>query len=206
MEPNTTAETTGTAPETISTEPLQNPLEQEIAREAKRTEGRTEAEKAAFSLKKNAERARELGIDPAEVLGFSKDEAKTIDKDAPLTVAMYEQLQRNNSQKTSIELANEITDPHERALTIQYLTNRIVPSGDPYDDVRFARQAVNSVKNGQIVEEIARKNAPTNFSSGAGVPPKQNAKPAELTVHEQQFAKPPFNMTVEQIIAARPQQ
>lgn len=205
MDPKTIAETSGTAPGTVITEPLQNPIEQEIAREAKRTEGRTEAEKAAFSLKKNAERARELGIDPAEVLGFSKEQAPTIDKDAPLTVAMYEQMQRNSSQKTAIELAEGITDPHERALTIQYLTNRIVPSGDPQDDVRFARQAVNSVKNGQIVEEIARKSAPTNFSSGAGVPPKQNAQPAELTQAEQMFTRPPFNMTAQQVIAARPQ-
>ena len=45
-----------------------------------------------------------------------------------------------------------------------------------------------------------------NFSSGAGVPPKQDTKPAELTQAEQMFTRPPFNMTAQQIIAARPQQ
>jgi hypothetical protein len=198
-------ETTGTTPETLNNEPLQTPLEQEIERETKRTEGRTEAEKAAFSLKKNAERAKELGIDPAEVLGYTTTPAPTVDKDAPLTVGMYEQMQKNQSQQTSIQLAERITDPHERELTITYLKTRIVPSGDPEDDLRFARQAVNSVKNGQIVEELSRATPPRTHGSGAGAPPNPTAKPLELTAEEQQFTRAPFNMTPAEIIAARTQ-
>jgi len=198
-------EQAGTTPETINNEPLPTPLEQEIERETKRSEGRTEAEKAAYSLKKNAERAKELGIDPAEVLGFNQPQAPaaTIDKDAPLTVGMYEQMQKNLGQKTAIQIAEQITDPHERELTIKYLQTRIVPSGDPDDDVRFARQAVNSVKNGQIVEELSRATAPRTYGSGAGAPPKPQPKSPELTAQEQLFTKPPFNMTVAEIIAAR---
>lgn len=198
-------ETPGTTPETINNEPLPTPLEQEIERETKRSEGRTEAEKAAFSLKKNAERAKELGIDPAEVLGFSqaKPTAPVLDKDAPLTVGMYEQMQKNQGQKTAIQIAESITDLHERELTIKYLQTRIVPSGDPEDDVRFARQAVNSVKNGQIVEELSRATTPRTYGSGAGAPPNMTPKTPELTAEEQLFTKAPFNMTVAEVIAAR---
>src|SRR5258706_16055881 len=48
---------------------------------------RTEAEKAAHALKKNAERARELGVDPAEVLGITSGTHidEEIDDDTPLT-------------------------------------------------------------------------------------------------------------------------
>lgn len=194
-------ETTGTEPETIITEPSQDPLEVELQRENKK-EGRSEAEKAAFSLKKNLERAKELGVDVDQVLGI-KIEEKTIDKDAPLTVGMYEQMQREQGQKTSIQLAEGIQDEREKALVIQYLKTRIVPSGDAHDDLRFARLAVNSVKNGQLAEEMARSTSPKSFSSGAGAPAKSVAKEPELTAQEIQFTKPPFNMSVAEIIAAR---
>lgn len=201
----TTADTPGTAPEIVTTEPLQTALEQEIERENKRGEGRSEAEKAAFSLKKTAERMKELGLDPAEVLGLSQVAMPIVDKDAPLTVGMYEQMQKDRSQKTAIELAEEITDQHERALTISYLKTRIVPSGDPEDDIRFARQAVNSVKNSQIVEEISRSVKPKNFSSGASAPAMKVSIEPELSTDELMFTKPPFNMTRAEIISKRPQ-
>lgn len=201
----TTADTPGTAPEIVTTEPLQTALEQEIERENKRGEGRSEAEKAAFSLKKTAERMKELGLDPAEVLGLSQVAMPIVDKDAPLTIGMYEQMQKDRSQKTAIELAEEITDQHERALTISYLKTRIVPSGDPEDDIRFARQAVNSVKNSQIVEEISRSVKPKNFSSGASAPAMKVSIEPELSTDELMFTKPPFNMTRAEIISKRPQ-
>ena len=151
------AENTGTAPETLINEPSQTPLEQEIARETKRSEGRSEAEKAAFSLKKNLERAKELGVDVDSVLGVKTEatHATTIDKDAPLTVGMYEQMQKENARKNAIELAESIADQYERDLTISYLKTRIVPSGDAHEDLRFARLAVNSVKKDVYVPKMA---------------------------------------------------
>lgn len=201
-----TENTAGTVPaDQLITEPSPTPIEQEIQRESKRTEGRSEAEKAAFSLKKNAERARELGIDPAEILGFTQSQAPTVDKDTPLTVGMYEEMQKTVSQKTSIELAESIADAKEKELTIYYLKNRIVPSGNPEEDLRFARHAVNSVKNSQIAEEVSRGTAPKNFSSGAGAPPKAAPTTPELTPAELMFTKAPFNMSVQEIIAKRTQ-
>lgn len=209
MEETNNAEQTGTAPETDAiNNPSPSILEQELERENKKgnTEGRTEAEKAAFSLKKNAERARELGIDPAEVLGYDKkdDAQKDFNKDAPLTIGMYEQMQRENARKTALQLAEEIGDVHERELTIKYLRDRIVPSGNAHEDLRFARLAVNSLKNGQIVEEISRSTAASTHASGAGAPPLNNVKKEiELTAEEQQFTRAPFNMTPDQIVKLR---
>lgn len=199
MTEETISDTTGTEPETIITEPTQDPIEQELERETKK-EGKSEAEKAAFSLKKNLERAKELGVDVDEVLGIK---ATPVDKDTPLTIALYEQMQREQGQKTSIQLAEGITDDKERELVVHYLKTRIVPSGDSEDDLRLARHAVNSIKNGMIAEEMGRANAPRAFSSGAGAPARTVEKEPELTPAEQLFTKAPFNMTATEIISKR---
>lgn len=197
-------ENPGTTPEKeVTTEPLpQTPIEVELEKEKSRSEGRSEAEKAAFSLKKNAERVKELGLDPAEILGV-KIEGQQISSDTPVTVGMLQQMRREETKKSAIELAENISDPKERELTIHYLQTRIVPSGDAQDDLRFARQAVNSVKNGQIAEEMARGTTPKNFSSAPGAPARSTPTTPELTQAEQQFTRPPFNMTPEEIISKR---
>lgn len=205
-ETNRSEETTAPEAETITPEPSQDPIEQEIAREKDKGRQYTEAEKAAFNLKKNAERARELGVDITEVLGISPEAPRTPDKDAVVTVGMLEQMQKETAKKTALQLASEIADPRERELTIMYLENRIVPSGDPQEDLRFARAAVNSVKNGQVAEEIARKSTPAGHASAPGAPAAKTPVTPELTAQEQQFTRPPFNMTPAQIIAARPPQ
>lgn len=192
-------ETTGTEPETINNEPSQDPLDVEIERTKK--EGRSEAEKAAFSLKKNAERAKELGIDPAEILGLKKEEPKDNDE----VPEWYKKEQSKANAKTALELADSIEDPKEREL-VQIALNSVVTSGTPEERLRVARGYVNSVRNGQLVEEISRAGTPKHFSSGTGAPAKPAAKKPELTPQEQQFTKPPFNMTPAQIIAARPKE
>lgn len=203
MEPNISDTTAGTEP---VAQPSQTPLDLELEKEERRSGGRTEAEKAAYSLKKNAERMRELGIDPAVVLGYSTDNsAPVVDKEAPLTIGEYEKMQKEQSQMTALQIAQKITDPKERELTIKYLQTRIIPSGDAEDDVRFARQAVNSVKNGLIVEEMQRATEARTYSSGAGAPANPTPKIPELTPSELLFTKKPFNLTVEQIIAQRTQ-
>ena len=202
MDPIISDTTAGTEP---VAQPSQTPLDLELEKEERRSGGRTEAEKAAYSLKKNAERMRELGMDPAVVLGYSTDNsAPVIDKEAPLTVEMYEKMQLERSQMTAVQIAERIPDPKERELTIKYLS-RIKPSGDAEDDVRFARQAVNSVKNGLIVEEMQRTTEARTFSSASGAPANPTPKVPELTPSELLFTKKPFNMTVEQIVAQRTQ-
>lgn len=177
-----------------------DPVKQELDKVQKQ-QGRTEAEKATFSLKKNAERAKELGVDPAEVLGLKE---KEVDKSTPLTVGMYEQLQKDSAQKTALQLADDITDENERELTKHYLSTRIVPSIDPQADLRLAQGMVHSVKNAQILEETARATDAKRHSSGPGAPPKKGENQGELTAVEEPFTKAPYNMTKEAIIAARP--
>ena len=197
----------GTTPEAeiIQEAPSQNPVEVELDKEKGKIV-RTEPEKAAFTLQKNAERAKELGLDPAEVLGIK---AKP-DGGTPMTVEMYEQLRREEGQKTSLQLAEGITDEKERELTKRYL-KRVVPSGDPQEDLRFARLAVNSVKNGQILEEVSRAGVAKTHISGAGAPAKKIEQELELTSDEAMFltmkgmdGKPLF--TKAEIISKRPQQ
>lgn len=197
MEPETQVETPGTTPETPIIEPSQTPLENEIQREEKR-QGRTEAEKAAYSLQKNAERVRELGLDPTEILGIKP---KT-PEGTPMTVEMYEQMQKEQSSKTALELADEIPDEQERTLAKQYLA-RIKPSGNAQDDLRFARLAVNSVKSGQILEDVRRGGVTARHASAAGAPALLVPKEPELTAEELQYTKAPFNMSKELIISKR---
>lgn len=205
MEDENNADTTGTAPDNVTNEPSQDPLEQELTRETNKGT-RSEAEKAAFSLKKNAERVKELGIDPLEILGAPNVPQRIEDSEdnAPLTVGMYKQMQRSESKKTAIELADSIQDAHERNLVKQYLEHRIIPSGDPQEDIRFARLAVNSVKNTQVVAELNRGIRPASHASGAGAPPMTIEKAPELTPDELQFTRAPFNLTAAEIISKRP--
>lgn len=206
MDDKKLSDNTGTEPE-LTNETSQDPVEAELSREKSKGEGRTEAEKAAFSLRKNAERARELGVDPLEVLGVSKEQEVSTDDDAPITVGMWKKMQEEQGRKSALELADEIPDERERELTKHYLETRIQPSGNAAEDLRFARLAVNSVKNGQIAEEMGRKGTAASFGSSAGAPPKKVDVAVgldALTPQEMQFTRPPLNMTPEQIIATRP--
>ncbi len=189
-----TVETTETAE--------QGPLKTELERIQKT--GRTEVEKAAFSLKKNAERAKELGIDPAKVLGFDQKVETTEDNedDKPITRGEWKRMQAENASKTALQSAEEIPNETERELVKYHLQNTIKSSGNPSEDLKIARSIVNSVKNSQITQEIARKIPPKQHSSASGVDPKQEQEiifsPSEL-----QLMGAPFNMTKQEIIDAR---
>lgn len=200
-----TADNTGTAPEELNPEPSQetpeSPLQAELNRDTKQ---RTPAEKAAYTLRKNAESVAALGLDPAEVLGLNNQAPAGVDRDAPVTMGMLEDMQRDRSQKTALQLADEIPDQYERDLTKKYLTERVKPSGDAQEDLRFARLAVNSVKTGQVLEELGRAGTARSFQSGAGAPPGTTQKEPEFTALEQSYMKPPFNLSKEQVLAARP--
>lgn len=204
MNPDNNAENTGTAPEEIITEPSQETPETAVQAELKRESKQyTPAEKAAFTLKKNAESVAALGLDPAEVLGLNNPVPQGVDKDAPVTVGMLEAMQLDRSQKTALQLADEIPDQYERELTKRYLMERVRPTGDAHEDLRFARLAVNAVKSGQILEETNRAGTPRSFASGAGAPPTTTQKEVEFTAEELGFMRAPFNMTKEQILKTR---
>lgn len=195
----------GTTPENITEAPSQENTESPVEVELRKEQGRivrSEEEKAAFSLKKNFEKVKELGLDPEEILGVKPKDAP--DKDQPLTVAMLEQLQKENGKKSALQLAESIEDTKERELTKIYLENRIVPSGDAQEDLKMARALVNSVKNGQIAQLAATRGTPAAHSSSPSAPAKVE-KEVELT-REEQVLMAGFNLTKEQVLAARPKQ
>lgn len=192
------------AAESAAKSSSQTQIDKELEKEKEKN--RSEKEKAAFSLRKNAERARQLGIDPAKELGFSgaASDGDEDDDSRPMTHGDFKRAQQEAASKTALQLAETIEDPKERELTITYLRDRIKPSGNPEEDVRFARQAVNALKSSQIIEETNRKNAPNSHASGGGAPHNQGGDgDFQPSAEEANYMRPPFNMTKEQIIAAR---
>lgn len=150
-----------------------NPVKEAI--DKARQEQRPEIDKAAFSLKKNAERLKELGGNPAKVLGIEGiDDAPDADDDddKPITRGELKRMRQADVRKTAIQLSDSIQDADERELTRIYLQTRIVPSGDPQKDFEDARALVNSVKTRQVLEEKTRKdtNSARRHSSGSGAP------------------------------------
>lgn len=180
----------------------QDPLKTELEKVKK--PAFTEAEKAAYNLRKNADRAIELGLDPSKVLGFPETEEMPEDDDAPVTVGMLKKSEQRRSERTALQMADAIENEHERDLVKHYLENNIRPSGNPVEDLKFAREHANSVKNRQLLEEAARKNQPVRNGTGSGAPAKDQGEIFEPTAEEMSYMRPPFNMTKEEILKARP--
>ena len=184
----------------VKTETEQDPLKTELERVQKSKY--TEKEKAEFTLKKTADRIKELGGDPNAILGIGETEPSE-DDDQPLTVGMYKKIQQASASKTALQLADEIQNETERELVQYHLNNSIKSTGIPSEDLKLARALVNAVKNSQVIEEIARKTPAKTHSNGSGANAKDNEVRGELTPQEKLFLGKPFNMTKDQIIKAR---
>lgn len=201
MQDETKVEKTGTTPEETPVNPEvlepQDPLKAELEK-VQRKEPRSEAEKAAFSLKKNAERVKELGLDPKSILGLDEE----VDEERPLTVAEFKRMEAEKAQKSALQLAEDIPGEAERELIKYHLNNTIKPTGNPQEDLKLARAIVNSVKNSQIVEEVTRKSEPNRVATNSGSPAKVEGA-FTPTPEESAFMRPPFNLTKEDILKAR---
>lgn len=154
---------------------------------------RTEAEKAAYNLKKNAERARELGVDPRKVFG------ETNDDEVP---AWYKAEKAKEIQKTSLQLADSISDEDTREKVKDYLQNRLVPSGNAEEDFRLALGAASASKNKQVLEEMNRYSTPRRTAAGSSQPANIE-EPFVPTESEATFMKPPYNLSKEKILENR---
>lgn len=190
--------------ETTTVEAPIDPIKIELDK-VKRQDSRSEAEKAAFSLKKTAERLKELGGDPASVLNITSNKTDDDDEDAPVTVGMLKKIEAEKAQKTSIQMADSIQDSDRRELVKHYLSNRIIPTGDPNEDFRTAIAMVDSLKNKQLLEEVARSNSSRSYTSAPGAPAKTGGiTDAPLTPEEAGFMKA-FGLSKEEVIKAREQ-
>ena len=192
----------GTTPAETVDAPLQSPVAKELDRVRK---PKTEAEKAEYTLRSVANRAKELGLDPAKVIGLESQpkQEEVSNNDTPVTMGMLHKMQQDQATKTALQMAEEITDEAERELVKHHIAHTIRASGNPNEDLRNARAIVNSVKNGQIVEEVSRRNPARSFSSAPGVGARPDSESVELTPDEMAFTRPPYNLTPAQIVEAR---
>lgn len=179
-------------------EHVQDPLKEELE---KVTGGRTEEEKATFTFKKQAERLTALGIDPASLIGGTKALLQD-DDDAPVTMGMFKQMQQQQTSKSALQMADDISNETERELVKYHLQNTIRSTGNPAKDLELASSLVSSVKNKQVLDELARRTPARTYSSNGGAVPRIEQEP-ELTREEQAFMRPPFNLSKEQVISAR---
>lgn len=174
----------------------QDPLKVELDRVQKK-EGRTQKEKLLFTKNRVEQQLREIeGDEPEKVV---TDDA---DDNAPLTVGMFKKMQQENATKTAIQLSEDIEDETERELTQYHLNNSIKSTGNPTEDLKLARTLTNAAKNKQIIEEVERKIPAKTHSNGSSAPGKDEKIP-ELTAEELSFTRPPWNMSVAEIVKTR---
>jgi len=174
------------------------PSQDPVAKERERIEKKqfTRIERLEFEKRKIEEQLQEE---------YKKEgKAPATPKDTLVTVEMLEKMQKDQARKTALELADAIEDENERTVVKHYLDTRVVPSGNPQEDLKFARAAVNSLRNAQIAEETARKTNGKSHPSGSGVPARPQEDVVEFTAEELVFLGPPYNLTKDQVIASRP--
>jgi hypothetical protein len=158
------------------------------------SKGRTKVEKLQYTKKRIDEQLKELGV---------QDEPEEDEDDKPLTRGEFKKLQAQTATKTALDLADGVTSITERELLKYHLENTIRSTGNPQEDFKLAQGLVNSVKNSQILEETLRKPNATTHTSGSGAPAKKTQQ-VEFTDEELKFMRAPFNLTKEEVIAARP--
>lgn len=175
--------------------PLHDPIKQERERiEASTDKKLTKKDRLIFAKGKIDEQLKELGV---------LDEV-AVDPTTPVTVGMLNDIEKSKAKNTAVELAQSIENEDERIVVIDYLENRIIPSGNPQADLSLARAAVNSLRNQQLLEESARGGTPKTHSSASGAPSAQTLTTEELSEMELVFTRPPYNLTKAQVIAKRP--
>lgn len=165
---------------------------------------KTEAEKAAFSLKKNLERAKELGVDVESIVGTKAHiETNADDEDSkPVTVGMLREIQKNDAQKSAIQMADDITDEETRDTVKKYLSDNIRPSGNADADFRLALAAASAGKNAQVLAEVNRYTPAKRTASGGSAPAHVESE-FVATPEEARMMQPPWNLSKEKVLAAR---
>lgn len=123
----------------------------------------------------------------------------------PVTFGDLQRIEREKATQTAVQMADEIEDSAAKKAVKDALA-RVVPSGDPQKDYRDAIAIASRDKNNKILEELGRKVIPNQHQSGSGAPPRRADAEFTPTAEEAHFMKPPFNLTKEDILKARPQE
>lgn len=152
-------------------------------------------------IKKELEELGEAGADDEDL-----DDPDEIDPNKPLTLNDLRKIEAKKAKNTAVELAESLTDPAERAATLEALTTHVNPqlvASNPQQAFEAARSIANGTRNARIREEAGRGGSGTPRAHGAGAPaPRQDEEP-EFTAQEKGFMRPPFSMTKEEILKAR---
>lgn len=156
----------------------QDPLKIELEKVQKK-EGRTHDEKILYKFNELKKEVKERGLLPEEA-----DPIDVSDDEAPVTVGMLKKMQADNAVKTSLQLADDISNEIERELVKHHINNTIRSTGNPSEDLRLARAIVNEVRNRQILEENDRKIPAKTHSSGTSAPAKLADPEPEMTKEE----------------------
>jgi len=203
MEPEKQADITATpavAPDAVTTapEPSQpNPLQAELDRVEQHKSGRTKREKLEFTLNRVQQQLAELDGEAGV------DTTVEVDKTKPVTFADLDRIEHDRENRRAVDMAESIQDEVERKLTIHYLENTIKPSGNADTDLANARAIVNAKRNALIAEEASRGTRPNSYVSAPGAPMRPAQEVFEPTQLEQSLMRAPFNLTKEDVIAAR---
>ncbi len=188
---------------TTEEEVVEDPLKVELERVRSK---KTPQEKAKDSLFFNAQKAKELGLDPAEILGFKAKDDIVEEDDKPVTRKELEELlsaqRTSTSTKTAQELAQTITNEAERELTLYHIENSIKSTGNPDEDLKLARALTNSVRNSQILEEASRKPEAKTHSSASSGGTTVSEPQVTLTAEEKAYLATGL-VTKEEILLAR---
>ncbi len=171
----------------------QDPLKPELERVKRK---RTPEEKLLYKKRLIDQQVKELGLE-------EEDDIIEDDDDKPLTRGDFKKMQAEVAQKTALQLAQEIEAETERELVVYHLENTIRSTGNPQEDLKLAKSLVDSVKNRQTIEEIARKPVVKNHSSGSGAPARIPKPEEDLTQEEKLYLSPPWNMKKEDILKIR---
>lgn len=179
--------------------PSQDPLKSELDKIQNKGEGRTRKEKLLFKRKQIEQQLRE------EFPEDHDNEIDDMDDNEPLTVGRFKAMEKERAVKTALQMADDISDEVERELVKYHINNTIRSTGNPAEDLNLAKAIVNSKKNAQIAEEIARKSKAKDHPSGSSAPANRPQQEEELTPEELAFTRPPFNMSKAEVLKARKQ-
>lgn len=180
------------AEEVVTPAVTEDPLKTEL--DKVQGQKRTKEEKLVYTYNRVKQQVKDAGL-------LEEDEPEDED-DKTVTVGMLKKIQSESATKTALQLAEDTESETERELLKYHLENTIRSTGDPNKDFQLAQSLVNSIKNSQMIEEALRKPA-VKSSTGGGAPAKQ-VKHEEFTEQELSFMKPPFNLTKEDVLKARP--
>lgn len=151
---------------------------------------RTEEDKVAFNLKKKADEAKALGLDPHKILG-DQDEVPE----------WYRKEKAKEAKETALQMAEKIPEEDKRE-RVKEILGRLAPSADPEADFRTALGAVSAEKNKEILSEINGYSRPRVIAPGSSQPPKEEDEFVP-TAEEARMMQPPYNLTKDKILAAR---